>query len=73
MNYDTALKIAADHNPELLIDPEVKGQAHICVRARKDGAPFSIHLPETTDDTEADTKVLTNALDAAAKTLGMSK
>lgn len=73
MNYDQALKIAADHAPELFVDPEVKGQPHICVRASISGAPFSIHLPETTDDTEADTKLLTDALDAACKTLGVSK
>lgn len=73
MNYAQALQIAADHAPELLIDPEVAGDPHICVRARKDGAPFSIMLPESTDDAEADTKLLTDALDAAAKNLGVSK
>lgn len=73
MNYATALQIAADHAPKLLVDPEVPGQPHICVRATEGGPPFSIHLPETTDDTEADTKLLTDSLDAACKNLGVSK
>lgn len=73
MNYAQAMQIAADHASELLIDPEVKGAQHICVRARKDGPPFSIMLPATTDDTEADTKLLTDALDAASRTLGVGK
>lgn len=71
MNYDQALLIAADHAPHLLVDPEVKGQPHICVRISAKGAPFSIHLPESTDDAEAeaDKKTLTDALDAATKHL----
>lgn len=70
MNYDQALEVATEHAPKLLVDPPVKGQPHICVRKVKDGAPFSIQLV-TTDDAEADRKTLTDALDAAMKTLGV--
>lgn len=73
MKYDQALQIATDHAPELIVDPEVKGDPHICVRARKDGRPFSIMLPESTDNGETDVKLLTDALDAACKNLGVVK
>jgi hypothetical protein len=73
MNYAQALLIAADHAPHLLVDLEVKGQPHICVRTSAKGAPFSIMLPESTDDAEADKKRLTDALDAATKHLGVGK
>lgn len=69
MNYAQALLIAADHAPHLLVDLEVKGQPHICVRASAKGEPFSIMLPISTDDAEADKKHLTDALDAATKHL----
>lgn len=71
MNYAQAKEIAAEHAPDLILDEEVKGQAHICVRATKDGPPFSIHLPMSTDNAEADRKVLTDALDSANRALGM--
>lgn len=73
MNYAQALQIAAEHAPKLIVDSEVAGDPHICLRAHKDGRPFSIMLPESTDDAEADVKLLTDALDAAAKNLGVSK
>lgn len=69
MNYAQAKQIAAEHAPDLILDPEVKDQAHICVRATKVGAPFSIHLPMSTDNAEADRKVFTDALDSATRML----
>lgn len=73
MNYAQAKQITSEHAPDLIVDPEVPGQPHICVRATAKGAPFSIHLPESTDDAEADKKVLTDALAAAAKHLGVGR
>lgn len=69
MNYAQANLIAADHAPHLIVDPEVPGHPHIYVRASAKGGPFSIMLPESTDNAEADKKVLTDALDAATKHL----
>lgn len=71
MNYAQAKQIASEHSPDLMLDPEVKGQAHICVRTTKNGAPFSIHLPLSTDNAEADRKILTDALDSATRALGL--
>lgn len=45
MDYATAKTIIAEIAPDLLLDPEVPGQAHILVRKTKDGPPFSIMLP----------------------------
>jgi hypothetical protein len=81
MNYDQALAIAAVHAPNLLVDPEKKGDPHICVRASESGPPFSIMLVTTdvhssepevvAEGAEADKKVLTDALDAARKHFGV--
>lgn len=69
MNYAEAKAIASDHAPDLLVDPEVKGQPHICVRTSKSGPPFSITLI-TTDNTETDADHLKASLDQAVQTLG---
>lgn len=69
MNYAQAKEIAAEVTPALIVDPEVPGQPHICVRRTAKGAPFSITLV-TTDDAAADVKTLKDALDAANVTLG---
>lgn len=66
MNYAEAAAIIAEHAPDLKLDIEVKGNPHICVRARLGGPPFSIMLP-TTDDTKADEITLMNSLAAAEK------
>lgn len=50
MNYDQAKQIVSEHAPDLILDDEVKGQQHICVRATKSGMPFSIMLPTTLVD-----------------------
>lgn len=47
MNYEQAKAIIAEHEElGLLLDPEVPGQAHICVRKSEKGEPFSIMLPK---------------------------
>jgi hypothetical protein len=69
MNYAQAKTMIADRFPDLILDPEVTGQPHICVRGRKNGPPFSVMLPETTDDPTVDAAVLAASLGAAEKHL----
>lgn len=69
MNYAHAAKIADQHAPELILDAEEPGQPHICVRKTKDGTPFSIYLPVSTEANpltpEQEEHSLKVALDAA--------
>src|SRR6266404_7481426 len=68
MNYDQAKAIAAEHAPNLLIDDD-GGHPHIVVRKAKNGHPFNIMLPVSTDAVprteEQERKLFTDALDAA--------
>lgn len=70
MNYAHAAKIADQHAPELILDAEEHGGSpHVCVRKTKDGAPFSIYLPHSTEANpltpEQEEQSLKDALDAA--------
>ncbi|WP_213287568.1 hypothetical protein [Bradyrhizobium sp. sGM-13] len=74
MNYATAKAIAAEHAPNLIIDDEIEGQLHVCVRKHEKGPPFSITLPVSTEampmQPEEEATAFKGALDAAVRYLG---
>lgn len=48
MDFDKAKAIAAEHKPDLIVDPQHPELKNMIVVRRKDGAtPFSITLPST--------------------------
>jgi hypothetical protein len=82
MDYATAKEIVKEYAEELLIDPERKTHAHICVRRTLKSAPFSIMLPNVAlnespeegvdpvvERDAAERKILTDALRAAREVL----
>ena len=54
MDYAKAKAIAAEHKPNLIVDPPHNELKDMFVVRRKDGAmPFSIHLPSTPSNSTA--------------------
>jgi len=77
MNYNQALKIAAEKAPELIVMPPFKALPELfAVKKTRDGAPFSISLPTSinpnlspADALAAETEMLLHSLNEAKKRL----
>lgn len=69
MTYEEAKRIAAGHAPDLVIDPPYDGlPALFVIRKTANGAPHSLHLPDSGEPDEQRTMLVT-ALDGAVAIL----